>query len=290
MFSDFHIRSATPQDLPVLQGLIGFEFFVHKHLDWNSPLDWINHAPFMVLEHNQRIVAALACPEEPPEVSWVHLFVSIAEFKPAQTWPILFSSVLDFLKRSPQIEWLAAISLQSWFTTILQDHGFQHFQDIVVLEREISSQIVIDPNIASSCQIRPMASDDLPIVADVDFSSFHPLWRNTIGVLSEAWRQGAYSTVVEVDDRIVAYQICTSSIFNAHLARLAVLPHFQKQGIGTALINDLSNFFYEQKIMHLSVNTQSDNISSLALYHKAGFNLTGDSYPVFVYPQAAFRW
>ena len=138
-------------------------------------------------------------------------------------------------------------------------------------------------------QIRLMKSDDLPMVADVDFSSFHPLWRNTLEVLTEAWHQGAYSTVVEVDERIVAYQICTSSIFNAHLARLAVLPHIQKQGIGTALINDLSNYFFQQKIMHLSVNTQSDNTSSLALYHKVGFTLTGDSYPVFVYPQSAFR-
>ena len=289
MFSDFHIRSATPQDLPILQGLIGFEFFVHRHLDWNSPLDWISHAPFMVLEQNQRIVAALACPEEPPGVSWIHLFVSIAEFKPAQIWPILFSSVLDFLKSSPQIEWVSAISLQTWFTSILQDHGFQHFQDIVVLDRETNSQNSSIPNTGLPFQIRPMESDDLPVVADVDFSSFHPLWRNTLEVLSEAWRQGAYSTVVEVDDKIIAYQICTSSIFNAHLARLAVLPHFQNQGIGTALINDLCSYFYQQKIMHLSVNTQSDNASSLALYHKAGFVLTGDSYPVFVYPQAAFR-
>jgi ribosomal protein S18 acetylase RimI-like enzyme len=289
MPSDYHIRTVTPQDLPVLQGLIAFEFFVHRHLDWNSPLDWIGHDPFLVLEHNQRIVAALACPEDPPGVTWVHFFLSITECKPGQTWPILFSAVLDQLKQSPQIEWVSAISTQTWFTTILQDHGFQHFQDIVVLERDLTIPGSIELSTSIQSTIRPMESEDLALVEEVDYCSFHPLWRNTIEVLTEAWRQGAYSTVAVVSDRIVGYQICTSSVFNAHLARLAVLPQVQRHGIGSALIDDLSNHFYNQNIMHISVNTQSDNTSSLALYQKVGFTLTGDSYPVFVYPQIAFR-
>jgi ribosomal protein S18 acetylase RimI-like enzyme len=289
MLSDFHIRSATPQDLPVLQGLVGFEFFVHRHLDWNSPLDWIGHDPFVVLEQNQRIAAALACPEDPPGVSWVHLFLSITELKPAQTWPVLFSAVLENLKQKPQIEWVSAISTQTWFTTVLQGYGFQCFQDIVVLERDLSSQTFPEPRIKPQLYIRQMESDDLTTVAEVDYCSFHPLWRNTIEVLTEAWHQGAYSTVAILNDTIVGYQICTSSVYNAHLARLAVLPQVQRQGIGTGLIEDLSHHFYSQNIQHLTVNTQSDNASSLALYQKVGFTITGDSYPVFVYPQFAFR-
>ncbi len=33
----------------------------------------------------------------------------------------------------------------------------------------------------------------------------------------------------------------------------------------------------------LSVNTQSDNGSSLALYEKMGFTRTGERYPVYVF-------
>jgi len=286
MLPDFNIRPVNPQDLPVLQGLIGFEFFVHRHLDWNSPLEWIDKSPFLVLELDGRIIAALACPEDPPGVCWVHLFVTITEYQPKQTWPLLFPSILDYLQDQPQVLWLSAISLQTWFTSLLQESGFQHFQDIVVLEQELDQPKPHHYEMPAQAQIRLMENEDLRAVAEVDRLAFHPLWQNTFEVLSKAWGQGSYSTVAELAGEIIGYQICTASIYNAHLARLAVHPKAQRLGFGAGLIHNLGVHFLSRGVTRLTVNTQSDNIASLALYRKVGFELSGDSYPVFVYPQA----
>jgi len=284
MFSDLQVRQATSRDASILQGLLGIEFFVHRHLDWNSPLDWLETPPFLVCEKDNRILAALACPEDPPGVCWVHLFLSVTEYKPAQTWKALFPQALEFIQSQPHIQWLAAISLQHWFTAILQENGFHQHQEIVVLERELTPALLSERTISPPPRIRPMEAADLQQVTEVDRLSFHPLWQNSFSVLKAAWRQAAYCTVLEVNDKIMGYQISTSSIFNAHLARLAIHPAVKRQGYGSALLQDLSAHFFRQGGTRLTVNTQQDNDSSLALYQQAGFSLTGDSYPVFAYP------
>jgi ribosomal protein S18 acetylase RimI-like enzyme len=68
-----------------------------------------------------------------------------------------------------------------------------------------------------------------------------------------------------------------------HLARLAVLPDFQGMGIGSALVQDLLWYFRRRGAQRVTVNTQKDNLASLAVYRKAGFFLTGEEYPVFQY-------
>ena len=55
-------RSADPKDLSRLANLVHFEVFVHRHLDYRPPLDWIGYTPFLVLEQASRIEAASGLP------------------------------------------------------------------------------------------------------------------------------------------------------------------------------------------------------------------------------------
>ncbi|RME89858.1 MAG: GNAT family N-acetyltransferase [Anaerolineae bacterium] len=82
---------------------------------------------------------------------------------------------------------------------------------------------------------------------------------------------------------MVGYQISTQNALGAHLARLAVRPDVQGQGGGTALVSDLISRVLRKRLPRLTVNTQSNNHASLALYRKMGFVPTGERYPVFVY-------
>jgi len=284
--SEFNIRPANPSDYQALLALTGFEFYVHRHLDWKSPLDWLGSQPFFVLENDQRILAALACPEDPPTVAWIHLFATNSSIKPQVAFPTLFSIVFEYLQKNNRIEWIPVISLQTWLTVLLRENGFQHFQDIVVLEYEPSPQNSPPGEELDIAQLREMTMSDINRVAEVDRQAFHPIWQNTSEVMHEALNQGAYCMVAIRDAQIVGYQISTSSVYNAHLARLAVLPEYQRCGIGSFLIKDLVRHFYGQGVFRLTVNTQNDNKSSLNLYQKMGFQFTGDSYPVFLYPPA----
>jgi ribosomal protein S18 acetylase RimI-like enzyme len=100
-------------------------------------------------------------------------------------------------------------------------------------------------------------------------------------MLEIAFQQAAVATVAEDQDGIIGYQISTASSGGGHLARLAVHPRVQSQGIGYAIVRDLLAQFYRRGALQVTVNTQLDNLASLALYHKAGFQRTGEVYPVY---------
>jgi ribosomal protein S18 acetylase RimI-like enzyme len=75
--------------------------------------------------------------------------------------------------------------------------------------------------------------------------------------------------------------LTTTSAWGGHLARLAVDPEWQGQGVGHALVNHLLREITRQGIHRLTVNTQRTNWKSINLYRRLNFLETGDQYPVF---------
>jgi ribosomal protein S18 acetylase RimI-like enzyme len=134
-----------------------------------------------------------------------------------------------------------------------------------------------------------MKSDDLPMVADLDAAAFGPFWANSLDALQRACAQSIHATVAEDDAGIIGYQISTGNPFGAHLARLAVRPEAQGRGVGSALIDGLIRHLGVRSTFSLSVNTQSNNVASLALYKKWGFAQTGEYFPVFAYERMASK-
>jgi len=177
---------------------------------------------------------------------------------------------------------MASIVLYPWFSELLLNAGFHLHQEIVVLEWDniLPTPVMKLPLIT----IRNLEPADLAQVAQVDNTAFEPLWQNSQESLVFALRQSACATVAEAEGQIVGYQISTASAYSAHLARLAVLPAFQKRSIGYLLVRDLLERFSRQEIYRVTVNTQGNNQSSLALYQKLGFWMTGDRFRVLVNP------
>ncbi|MDX9865492.1 MAG: GNAT family N-acetyltransferase, partial [Anaerolineaceae bacterium] len=153
-----------------------------------------------------------------------------------------------------------------------------------ILYWDTTQQAIIPPR-APYIHLRQMASSDLNHVLKLDHQAFKPLWQISWEALSAAFQQCAYATVAERDGQIIGYQISTTTHNSTCLERLAVSPDQQNQGIGAQLVYDLIDDFQLSSAMHLTVNTQQDNLSSQALYKKMGFKLTGESYPVFVYQE-----
>ncbi len=129
-----------------------------------------------------------------------------------------------------------------------------------------------------------MNFDDLPCVVEVDAAAFEPLWQNSLAALGKAFSQATYASVAEKEAGIVGYQLSTGNSFGVHLARLAVRPEVQGRGVASALISDLmAHVCLDGTLSRITVNTQSDNSTSLALYEKIGFWRTGEQYPVYTY-------
>lgn len=274
------VRKATREDQKELANLIHFGTFVHRHLDWRPPLEWLGSQPFLVLEKDERIVGALACPPDPASVVWIRLFVAYDERELLGNWKQLWAEAHEMITPDADLE-VAAIPLQKWFQNMLEKSQFESSTRVVMLIWD--NGVIPQEQPSPTVSLRPMNFDDLVQVEVLDKLSFGSIWHNSRLSLEYAFRQAAIATIAEIDDEMVGYQISTGMQMGGHLARLATHPAYQRQGIGYTILRDLMVQFRQRGALRLTVNTQDDNIGSIALYENAGFTRTGETYPVYLY-------
>ena len=277
---EYNIRSAFSSDRSRLANLIHFGSYIHQHLDWKPPLDWLGNEPYLLVERNGDLLATLACPPDLPRITWIRLFAANSLINVAQAWRLLWNTASERLSQAGKIK-VAAISLQSWFNELLEGSGFDHTDNVVVLMWEKSTPLQ-NPQ-PTDVQIRLMIPEDLETIVLIDHEAFGMVWKNSLEALELAYQQSALASVAVIGDEIVGYQYSTSSSMGGHLARLAVKTTMQGKGIGYLLVHQLLTQFRTQGVKHVTVNTQQNNIASLALYSKAGFNITGESYRVYLH-------
>lgn len=273
------VREADEEDRQKISNLLHFELRVHRHLDWRTPLEWLGSSPFIVGEEQGRIIGALACPVDPEGVAWLQLFVASTGRPVADIWQPLWSKALSVLEPQHGLV-LAAIPMHDWLVTLLKQDGFALANEIVVLQWGYDQPL--ERFVGPSVTIRPIQPGELEQVWRVDAGAFKVLWQNSLSSLELAYQQSSIATLAEDETGIIGYQISTTSSMGGHLARLAVLPSYQGRRIGYALVNDVLRQFVFRGIFHVTVNTQSDNLASLRLYEKVGFQRTGESYPVYI--------
>ena len=276
------VRLAGKSDYSLLANAIRAAQYGHRHLDWRDTLDWLGCQPFLILERNKEVVAILSCPADSTQIAWIRSFVIVTGLlKPLDCWKILFSEALKMNEVKPPIAYVA-LGLQDWFDDVVLKYNFHLHQRIVILEW--NGFLPQKHDLPQDCLLREMNRADLPEVQWVDEKAFDPIWQNSMSDLELAFTQSPYAAVIECQQRVIGYQICTSTSFGAHLARLAVLPESQRKHLGYALVQDLQAHYKRLGTGMLTVNTQNNNHASLALYRKMGFFQTGESFPVFIYP------
>ena len=274
------VRPAVPQDQHQIANLMFFESHVHRHLDWRAPLEWLGFPCYWVVEEAGRTMAVLACPQDPPGVAWVRLFAHARQLSLEDAWSALWQVAQKEIEKQGGAT-VALIVMHQWLKDLLSKIGFTHTQNIVMLEWK--GMRAPEASSLEGVALRTMQPGDLPLVAKLDAAAFKPLWQNTLDALEKALPQATSAIVAEDAKGMVGYQISTANPFGAHLARLAVRPDAQRRGLGSMIVTDLIRRLKKKGVARLTVNTQSDNLSSLALYDKMGFVVTGEKFPVYCY-------
>lgn len=272
------VRPAKFSDRQKLANLIHFETYVHRHLDWINPLDWIEHQPYLVMERGKELLATLACPPDPPGISWIRIFVGASTISIDEAWQTLWLNALENLSTGA-VSKVAVIPLQEWYQQLLINSGFTSNTRVVMLLWNRQELPPVRQN--KDMTLRPMTLDDITTVTSLDNIAFNPLWRISKSSLEIAFRQAAVATVVDYKGILVGYQISTANQIGGHLARMAIHPEYQGSGIGYTLLHDLLLQFKRRGARQVTVNTQEGNIISLGLYKKAGFIDTREEYQVF---------
>lgn len=275
------VRPALLSDYHRIANLIHFEGHTHRNLEWRSPLDWLGLQPFMLAEQEGQVVGAIACPPDPADLAWIRLF-SCAMYLPIEpVWNVLWSAVLQQINETQSISRLVSLPLNRWYEDLLVKSRFAVTHSVVLLQIDLSRRTIESFPPLEGVNLRLMGLNDLPGVRSVDQAAFLPVWQNSLASLEVAFRQADMATIAEQDGEIIAYQITTKSESRVHLARLAVHPRYQGRRIGKSMLLDILSQYQRRGLNRLTVNTQSNNPNSLNLYQHAGFNLTGEEYPIY---------
>lgn len=273
-----NLRQASPADRSVIDDLISDSSRSHLHLDWLDPISLTGKEPFILASEGEYPAGVLGCPPDLPGIAWIRAFASADGYDAQELWNALWDEGAPQLLRQ-NVERVAAIALEDWFAEILSTSGFTRTNSVIFYELELESGKFVSNGASHS--LRPIRSTDVTGILELDRSAFEPIWRLSSEALSIALIQASSASLVEGNGTVLGYQITTSSPFGAHLARLAVLPSHQREGLGTALVNDAIESVQEYGLDQLSVNTQENNTSSRKLYEKLGFQATEKAFPVF---------
>lgn len=276
----FQVRPAHEGDRQAISNLIFLHNHAHRHLDWRPPLDWLGSPYFWVMEENGRLLAALACPPDPPGAAWVRLFAFGGPVSALEAWSALWDLARREIARRGGAQ-AAVIAAQGWMRGLMERVNFDRLASIVALEWR--GRPALPASLPRGVALRAMTESDLPALERVDAEAFAPLWRLSLESLRRAFSQAVYATVIEKGGEPLGYQLSTGKPHGIHLARLAVRKEAQGFGLGAALTADLIVQARRRGAGLITVNTQADNPSSLALYRKFGFVRTGEEYAVFRY-------
>lgn len=272
------VRVASENDREKIESIIQFETCIHRYQDWRNPLYWLGDSHFLVAEKHNEIVAALSFPIEQPPVVWIRLFVSSSNLPVERVWRAIWTEAKLLLMKNSTLTSVMVMPLHRWYQTVLikTDYQFGIRVKMFKWEGENPPEIKNNPSI----NIRTMKLEDLREIHKIDSAAFTQIWRYTLDTLEQALNLALFATVVQIQNRLVGYQISTISPIGGHLARLAVHPEYQGKGIGHSILQDLLHRFYRRGTRTITVNTQDDNAPSISLYKKAGFRPTGEEYPI----------
>ncbi|MCS6910568.1 MAG: GNAT family N-acetyltransferase [Anaerolineales bacterium] len=276
-------RPATPGDRYAIQALMRYEQRVHMHLDWQPVEEWLGTQPFIVAERRGRVVGALVCPPDLPDVAWIRLIALADGVEASQVWEVLWTLARRDLAQQPGLS-VAGLSLAAWTVPLYEAAGFGRTHEVVTLRRSLARPV--SARFAANGRrppiiVRLAEERDHAAILRTDAAAFVSPWRLSPATLHAALAQADHLTLAEQDGRVVGYQLTTADGGAAHLARLAVIPEAQGRGIGSALVAETLEHYQRRGRREITVNTQHDNKASLAVYRRLGFELTGERMPVY---------
>ncbi len=207
--------------------------------------------------------------------------VAVADHEPiADIWGELWPRAEQYLRGRGL--WSAYyVGEAPWLLQLLADGGFRQVNRVVNYEKIQDGPLVAGH---SGAHLRPARPADLPLVEEIDAASFPLLWRYPLPMLEATFQSSSRLTVAELDRRPVGYQLSTQEGNEGQITRLAVLPEYRRQGIGSRLLADTLATFRRGRVRRILLNTQSDNLPAQKLYERFGFRPTGEEMPVLEKP------
>ena len=263
--------------LQQIRDLLFHSTHVHSHLDWLDSDQWLETGDTITyLAWQQgRLIGLIALSAPLNGSTWIRLAAVSDQIDPESVLCLLWAEIVQRL-RELGVHTVGLLVVNDWIARYAPALGFQYGEEIITLARSGSELPLQLPN---RPRIRVAEMRDIAQLAELDQAAFDPPWQMSLYDLRQAYRIASSCTVATKDDRILGFQISTFFFDGAHLARLAVHPSAQGQGIGGTLLGDLLARYTRRGIQMMTVNTQASNYQSRRLYQRFGFEPNGYNLP-----------
>lgn len=118
----------------------------------------------------------------------------------------------------------------------------------------------------------PMGERHLAALAEIEKACFHAPW--SADMLREELGKGIF-LVAEQDGAAVGYVGCQTVLDEGYITNVAVSPDCRRQGIGRALIAELTEQAKRAGLAFVTLEVRASNMPAIALYESAGFRQVG---------------
>jgi ribosomal-protein-alanine N-acetyltransferase len=257
--------------------------FLHLHLDWSTIEEWIMEpgVPVFLAWQGEKLLGVMAGSPAQGHTAWIRM-IAVHEVGNLDTIIRVLWEELSANFAAQGVTEIGALILRPWIAQYLAPLGFAPHDNIVTLRRE--EMHVPTPLVrGSDVSVVDVGWHNVPEIVAIDHAAFDPMWQLSLIALRQASREAASFTVAKRGDRILGYQLTTAYRDGAHLARLAVIPEAQGQGIGALLLSEMLNRFVRRGMFSATVNTQESNTRSQQLYRRYNFHLTSMVNPMWLY-------
>ncbi len=122
---------------------------------------------------------------------------------------------------------------------------------------------------------RDMRLSDLRQVMAIERASFPTPWSHFAFIHEIYQNRNAEYVVAVVDGHIAGYSGMWVMAGEAHITNLAVDPDLRRQGLGTALLEEMVRRARHMGCTHITLEVRKSNELAQALYRKLGFSAEG---------------
>jgi len=122
-------------------------------------------------------------------------------------------------------------------------------------------------------QIRRLSYSDLPAVIAIERRSFGTPWSLAMFVLELSKPSGICLAVLDEQERLAGYLVCSRYDDLWHLMNVAIDPSRRREGIATELIETL--FERTRSDSRITLEVRVSNLSAIRMYERFGFRSAG---------------
>jgi ribosomal-protein-alanine N-acetyltransferase len=124
--------------------------------------------------------------------------------------------------------------------------------------------------------LRPYAPEDFETLYRIDQACYPPGIAYSRGELRWYLRlPGGDSLVAELGKEIIGFIISEEDEADAHIITLDVLDAHRRRGIGSALLGELEKRLAARGVLHVELETATDNHPAVAFWQKHGYRTVG---------------